>query len=127
MATVLIVDDSKTQLALVKSWLEQHGLSTLSADNGDLALSLAAAARPDLVLMDIVMPRMNGFQATRKMSRDPRTADIPIILITSKSQKADRVWGLRQGAVDYLVKPVSEHDLLQRVEAALQNSAPRSA
>ncbi len=127
MTTILIVDDSRTQLTLIKGWLERYGLHTLSADDGDQALNLAAASQPDLVLMDIVMPRVNGFQATRKMSRDPRTAGIPIILITSKNQQADRVWGLRQGATDFLVKPVSEQLLLSRVDAVLQKSAAQTA
>jgi twitching motility two-component system response regulator PilH len=99
--------------------LEQHGFRTAAAADGDEAIRKARELHPDLILMDIVMPGLNGFQATRELANDPQTRRIPVIMVTSKSQESDRVWGLRQGAVDYIVKPVSMDLLVQKAEAAL--------
>jgi twitching motility two-component system response regulator PilH len=99
--------------------LEQHGFRTAAAADGDEAIRKARELHPDLILMDIVMPGLNGFQATRELANDPQTRKIPVIMVTSKSQESDRVWGLRQGAVDYIVKPVSMDLLVQKAEAAL--------
>jgi twitching motility two-component system response regulator PilH len=99
--------------------LEQHGFRTAAAADGDEAIRKARELHPDLILMDIVMPGLNGFQATRELANDPQTRQIPVIMVTSKSQESDRVWGLRQGAVDYIVKPVSMDLLVQKAEAAL--------
>jgi twitching motility two-component system response regulator PilH len=99
--------------------LEQHGFSTAAAADGTEALSKARELHPDLILMDIVMPGVNGFQATRQLAADPRTRSIPVIMVTSKAQESDRVWGLRQGAVDYIVKPFSMDKLVQKAQAAL--------
>ena len=119
MATVLIIDDSPTELHLFKGMLEKHGFETLLADNGEDGLKTAGASRPDCILMDVVMPGMNGFQATRKLSRDPATAGIPVIMITTKDQETDRIWGMRQGAVEYLVKPVDPSELVSRINAVM--------
>ena len=110
MALVLIVDDSPTEVHIMQKALEQHGFSTIAAADGTEAIRKARELQPDLILMDIVMPGLNGFQATRK---------IPVIMISSKGQESDRVWGLRQGAVDYLVKPVSTDRLVQKAQAAI--------
>ncbi len=119
MALVLIVDDSPTDVHVMQKALEQSGFTTAAAADGDEAIRKARELRPDLILMDIVMPGVNGFQATRQLASDPATRSIPVIMISSKSQESDRVWGLRQGAVDYLVKPVSAEQLVRKAQAAL--------
>ncbi len=119
MAVVLIIDDSPTELHLFQNMLERAGFETLVADSGEEGMKTAKAARPDCILMDVVMPGMNGFQATRKLTRDPDTAGIPIIMITGKDQETDKIWGMRQGAVEYLVKPVAEKDLVKMVNAVM--------
>ena len=115
MATVLIVDDSPTELHVYRAMLEKNGYSVETASNGEEGLDKAARIKPDLILMDVVMPGINGFQATRQLSRNPATAGIPIIIITTKDQETDKVWGLRQGAKDYIVKPVKEAELVRHV------------
>ena len=119
MALVLIVDDSPTDVHVMQKALEQNGFQTASAADGSEAIRKARELHPDLILMDIVMPGLNGFQATRELASDPETRAIPVIMVTSKSQETDRVWGLRQGAVDYLVKPVASDQLVRKAQAAL--------
>jgi twitching motility two-component system response regulator PilH len=119
VALVLIVDDSPTDVHVMQTALEQCGFTTAAAADGGEAIRKARELRPDLILMDIVMPGVNGFQATRELANDPETRTIPVIMISSKSQESDRVWGLRQGAVDYLVKPVSAEQLVRTAQAAL--------
>lgn len=119
MALVLIVDDSPTDLHVMQQALEQGGFRTASAADGDEGVRMARELHPDLILMDIVMPGLNGFQATRQLASDPETRAIPVIMVTSKAQESDRVWGLRQGAVDYLVKPVALDQLLRKAQAAI--------
>ena len=119
MALVLIVDDSPTDVHVMQKALEQNGFQTASAADGSEAIRKARELHPDLILMDIVMPGLNGFQATRELASDPETRTIPVIMVTSKSQESDRVWGLRQGAVDYLVKPVPSDQLVRKAQAAL--------
>ncbi len=119
MAVVLIVDDSPTELHLFQNMLEQNGFGTLVADSGEEGLRQAAASRPDCILMDIVMPGMNGFQATRKLTQDPGTAGIPVIMITTKDQETDKIWGMRQGAVEYLVKPIDAKQLVAKINAVM--------
>ena len=119
MARVLIVDDSPTELQILKVMLEKGGYQTLSAANAKEAIVLAKSERPDLILMDIVMPGTNGFQATREITKDPATAHIPVIFVTTKNQETDKVWGMRQGAKDYLIKPVQKIDLLAKVKAVM--------
>ncbi len=117
--TILIVDDSPTELHILKGYLESAGCSVLIADSGESGIEQARSEKPDLVLMDVVMPGLNGFQATRQLSRDPETADIPIIMVTTKDQDTDKTWGLRQGAREYLVKPVEKNELLSKIRDAL--------
>lgn len=119
MALILIVDDSPTEVHVMKTALERHGYETVSASDGAEALVKAKQVKPDLIFMDVVMPGINGFQATRKLASDPETKTIPVIMITSKDQETDRIWGMRQGAVDYLVKPVSTERLVEKVQATL--------
>ena len=119
MANVLIVDDSPTEVHVLKGILEQGGHAVSSADNAEAGIKAAKATKPDVILMDVVMPGMNGFQATRALTKDPETQHIPIIIVTTKDQETDRVWGLRQGAKDYVTKPVEGSDLLAKVQAVL--------
>lgn len=113
--SVLVVDDSKTELMYLSGILQAHGLMVRTAENADEALKSLQEAKPDLILMDVVMPGQNGFQLTRTIHRTPEYADIPIIMCTSKSLETDRVWGLRQGAKDYITKPVIAEDLMEKI------------
>lgn len=119
MALVMIVDDSPTEVHVMKTALEKHGFETVAATDGSECLELARRVRPDLILMDVVMPGVNGFQATRTLARDPLTQSIPIVMISTKSQESDKIWGLRQGAVDFLVKPVSANALVAKAQEVL--------
>jgi len=123
MARILIVDDSPTETFAFKSILEKHGHEVLSAENGADGVALARQEQPNLVLMDIVMPGLNGFQATRQLSKGGETAHIPVIIVTTKDQETDRVWGKRQGAKGYLVKPVEEGLLMTTVNKALSGES----
>lgn len=119
MARILIVDDSPTELYKLAAMLEKNGHQVLKAENGEEGVALARQEKPDAVLMDIVMPGLNGFQATRQLTKDPNTAHIPVIIVTTKDQDTDRVWGTRQGAKDYLTKPVEESVLVQTLNTVL--------
>jgi twitching motility two-component system response regulator PilH len=114
---ILIVDDSPTERHVLNDMLTKAGYEVVASDNGEDAIVKSKQVRPDLILMDVVMPGLNGFQATRAISRDPETRGIPIILCTSKSQETDKIWGLRQGARDYVVKPVEREELLGKIVA----------
>ncbi len=114
---ILVVDDSATERFFFAELLSKNGYDVVTAENGAEALTKAKSERPDLILMDVVMPGQNGFQVTRTISRDPGTSHIPIIICTSKSQETDRYWGLKQGARDYVVKPVDPKDLLSKIKA----------
>jgi twitching motility two-component system response regulator PilH len=114
---VLVVDDSKTELMVLSDLLKQNGFTVKTAENADEAFRRLGEEKPDLILMDVVMPGQNGFQLTRAISRDPQYSDIPIIMCTSKNQETDRVWGMRQGARDYVTKPVNVEDLLSKIRA----------
>jgi len=119
MARIFIVDDSPTEIHVLKSILEKNGHSVESADNAETGIEQITAKKPDLVLMDVVMPGMNGFQATRALTKAPETENIPIIIVTTKDQETDKMWGLRQGAKDYITKPVDEALLLEKIAAIL--------
>lgn len=114
---ILIVDDSPTERYFLTDILVKKGYSVSTAENGEEALQKIKADKPQLILMDIVMPGQNGFQVTRAITRDPETQDVPIIICTSKGQETDRIWGLRQGARDYIVKPVDPAELLSKIAA----------
>lgn len=114
---ILLVDDSKTELHFMSELLAKRGYSVRTAENGDDAMRRLEEAKPDLILMDVVMPGQNGFQLTRAITRDPRFADVPVIMCTSKNQETDKVWGMRQGARDYIVKPVDADELVSKIRA----------
>ncbi|MDE3141374.1 MAG: response regulator [Pseudomonadota bacterium] len=119
MAHILIVDDSPTDVRVFTTLLERAGHRVSSASSAELGIEMARSQRPDLVIMDVIMPGMNGFQATRTLTRDPVTQNVPVLIITTKSMETDRVWGLRQGARDFLTKPVGEKELLARIQKLL--------
>ena len=114
---VLVVDDSKTELMFLSDMLQKNGYAVKTAENADDAMRRLEEDRPDLILMDVVMPGQNGFQLTRSITRDPRFANVPVIMCTSKSQETDKVWGMRQGARDYIVKPVNADELVAKIHA----------
>ena len=119
MARILIIDDSQTDTAVFTSMLERNGHQVITAETAEAGIEACRRELPDLILMDVIMPGMSGFQATRMLSRDAATSAIPIIIVSSKNMETDRVWGLRQGAKDYLVKPPAERDLITRINALL--------
>ena len=114
---ILLVDDSKTELHHLSDILGKRGYKVRTAENGEEAMRRLSEDKPDLILMDVVMPGQNGFQLTRAITRDPRWSEVPVIMCTSKNQETDKVWGMRQGARDYIVKPVNPAELLAKVKA----------
>ncbi len=114
---ILVVDDSPTERFFTADLLTKNGYQVITAENGEEGIAKAKAELPDLVIMDVVMPGLNGYQATRTLTRDETTKNIPVIVCTSKGQETDKIWGLRQGAMDYLVKPVNPEELLQKIAA----------
>ena len=123
MARILIVDDSPSQLVGIQRIVEKLGHAALTAEDGQGGVEMAKVTLPDLVLMDVVMPGLNGFQATRTLSRDPTTKHIPVVLVTTKDQDTDRMWGLRQGAKAYLTKPFGENDLAEVLDRLLPTAS----
>ena len=115
--SILVVDDSPTELHLLQEMLTRNGFTITTARSGEEGIEKLKTMRPDLILMDVVMPGMSGFEATRTISKRPATAGIPIIICTTKGQETDKAWGLRQGAKDYIVKPVVESVLLEKIRA----------
>lgn len=120
---VLVIDDSSTDRAAIGAILARHGYRVMFAHDGEEGVALARTEFPDLILMDVVMPGMNGFQATRTLARDPLTRHIPIVICSSKGEETDRLWGMRQGAHAYVVKPVVEQQLLD-VMTAIAKAVP---
>ena len=114
---ILLVDDSKTELHYLSDLLLKRGYSVRTAESGSEAMKRLDEDKPDLILMDVVMPGQNGFQLTRSITRDPRFAGVPVIMCTSKNQETDKVWGMRQGARDYIVKPVNADELISKIKA----------
>ena len=119
MARILIVDDSPSQLLGIKRIVEKLGHDTVTAEDGAAGVEAAKRELPDLILMDVVMPNLNGFQATRTISKDPLTAHIPVVLVTTKDQETDKVWGMRQGAKAYVTKPIKEDELVETLKSLL--------
>ncbi|MEY2896375.1 MAG: hypothetical protein RL669_644 [Pseudomonadota bacterium] len=117
ITNVLLVDDSKTELHFLSELLIKRGYKVRTAENGEEAMRRLDEATPDLILMDVVMPGLNGFQLTRAITRDPRFQNVPVIMCTSKNQETDKVWGMRQGARDYVVKPVDADELIAKIRA----------
>ena len=114
---ILLVDDSKTELHHLTDVLTKRGYAVRTAENGEDAMRRLSEDKPDLILMDVVMPGQNGFQLTRAITRDPRFVDVPVIMCTSKGLETDKVWGMRQGARDYIVKPVNGDELVAKIKA----------
>lgn len=119
MSKVLIVDDSPTEVHKLTTILKKHGHSVIVAENGEAGVKVAKSQMPDLILMDIVMPGLNGFQATRQLTRAKETSHIPVIIVTTKDQQTDRMWGARQGARAYLTKPVQEGELITTINQVI--------
>ncbi len=117
VSKVLVVDDSKAELMFLRDLLQKNGYAVRTAENAEDAMRQLAQDRPDVVLMDVVMPGQNGFQLTRTITRDPQYAGLPVIICSSKTQETDRVWGLRQGACDYITKPIDAQVLLAKIRA----------
>ena len=120
MARVLIIDDSPTETHRLTGMLEKNGYEVLAADSGEAGYSMALREQPDSILMDIVLPGVNGFQATRQLSKASETEHIPVIIVTTKDQETDKVWGMRQGAKAYLTKPVNEKDLISILKEVIR-------
>ena len=118
-ASVLIVDDSRTIVRALQLMLEREGYLTFSAADGVQAIAMTKRQRPDVVLMDVVMPNMNGFEATRALVNDPQTATIPVIMMSGTEQVSDRVWGIRLGAKGFLAKPIDKEELLGKVRSVI--------
>lgn len=114
---ILVVDDSPTERHIIGEILTNNGFTVTFAEDGEAGVAQAKLIKPDLIIMDVVMPGLNGFQATRAITKDPLTEKIPVILCTTKDQETDKVWGLRQGAKDYVTKPVNAAELLSKIAA----------
>ncbi|WP_458071529.1 response regulator [Rhodanobacter sp. BL-MT-08] len=123
MANILIIDDSPTDVRVFTTLLERAGHQVVAVNSAEEGIERARADVPGLVIMDVIMPGMNGFQATRTLTRDPITAAVPIVMITTKSMETDRVWGLRQGARAFITKPVNEKELLTCINDLLPGAA----
>jgi twitching motility two-component system response regulator PilH len=119
MARVLIVDDSPSQLLGLQRVVEKLGHSVITAEDGAAGVEVAKREIPDLILMDVVMPNLNGFQATRQISKEATTSHIPVVLVTTKDQETDKVWGMRQGAKAYVTKPINEAELTKVIKELL--------
>lgn len=116
MARIMVVDDSPADMQNLKGILQKGGHQVIEVQSGQDAIGKAKDEKPNCIVMDVVMPGINGFQATRSISKDPDTSNIPIIVVSAKSQETDRVWALRQGAKEYIVKPVKEAELLAKIK-----------
>ena len=114
---IMVVDDSPTERAFMEGVLKKRGYEVLLVDSGEKAIERSKSDKPDLILMDVVMPGLNGFQATRAITREESTKHIPVIICTTKDQETDKIWGLRQGAKDYVTKPVNEGELIEKIKA----------
>ncbi|HVT36638.1 MAG TPA: response regulator [Nevskiaceae bacterium] len=119
MARIMIVDDSPTDVENLRGMLTKAGHSVVECTSGQDCIARVKAEKPNAVIMDVVMPGVNGFQATRMLSKDPDTSNIPVIIVSSKNQETDRVWALRQGAREYLTKPVKDADLIAKINSVL--------
>ncbi|MES2669429.1 MAG: response regulator [Pseudomonadota bacterium] len=123
MARILLIEDSPTDTAVLTRLLERHGHQVLSSTSAEDGIEVCKKELPDVVLMDVVLPGMNGFQATRALSREPTTKAIPVLIVSTKGMETDRAWGMRQGAKDYIVKPPSEDALIARIDQLLETGA----
>jgi twitching motility two-component system response regulator PilH len=119
MARILLIEDSPTDVAVLTQLLERNGHQVLASGSAEDGIAACKRELPDLVIMDVVLPGMNGFQATRALSRDTATSAIPVLIVSTKDMDVDKAWGLRQGARDYIVKPPRESELIARINAVL--------
>lgn len=119
MHKVLVVEDSQSEMARFRELLKKNNFEVIEATNGKMGVEMAAKHQPDAILMDIVMPEMNGFQATRQVTRGETTSHIPVVMVSTKNQETDKVWGKRQGARAYLTKPVQEDELLTTIQSVI--------
>lgn len=119
MARILLIEDSPTDTAVLTQLLQRHGHEVLASASAEDGLDVARSQSPDLVLMDVVLPGMNGFQATRALSRDAATSEIPVLIVSTKGMETDKAWGIRQGAKGYVVKPPEEGALIAQIDALL--------
>lgn len=119
MATVLVVEDTPSEMALMSHYLSEGGYRVIGAPSGQEGLDKAIAQKPDVIVSDIVMPGISGFELCRKLKRLPETSEVPVVLCSSKRQNIDRVWGMRQGAKAYLTKPYTRDELLEAVQMVL--------
>ncbi len=115
MLRILVIDDSPTEMHIITSMLKKNGHEVITADDGNKGIEMAKKEMPDLILMDVVMPNLNGFKATRTLSRDAETKDIPVVILSNKSMPTDKLWGEKQGAKDYLFKPINESLLMNTI------------
>jgi twitching motility two-component system response regulator PilH len=120
MTTVLVIEDSPSEMARFRDLLAKNNFRVLEAANGEQGCSMATKYLPDVILMDVVMPEMNGFQATRKITRDHLTAHIPVVIISTKNQESDKLWGKRQAAREYLTKPIVESELIAIIRSVTE-------
>jgi twitching motility two-component system response regulator PilH len=116
---VLIVDDSPTEMHILSNIMEKLGHAVITADNGEQGVITAKDTKPDLILMDVVMPGINGFQATRQLNKSDETKDIPVIIVSTKDQATDKMWGRRQGAAAYVTKPIEEAELIDAINTII--------
>lgn len=123
MARILLIEDSPTDTAVLTRLLERHGHQVMASGSAEDGIEVCKRELPDVVLMDVVLPGMNGFQATRALSREPSTKAIPVLIVSTKGMETDRAWGMRQGARDYIVKPPSEEALIARINQLLGSGA----
>ena len=119
MARILLIEDSPTDVAVLSQLLQRNGHQVLTSGSAEDGIEVCKRELPDLVLMDVVLPGMNGFQATRALSRDKATSAIPVLIVSTKGMETDKAWGMRQGARDYIVKPPSEDELIARINEVL--------
>ena len=119
MARILLIEDSPTDVAVLSQLLQRNGHEVLTSGSAEDGIELCKRELPDLVLMDVVLPGMNGFQATRALSRDKATSAIPVLIVSTKGMETDKAWGMRQGARDYIVKPPREGELIGRINEVL--------
>ena len=127
MTTVLVVEDTPSEMALMSHYLQEGGYRVIAAPSGQEGINKAIAQKPDIIVSDIVMPGISGFELCRKLKKIPETSHVPIVLCSSKKQNIDRMWGMRQGAESYLTKPYTRDELLAAVSQALiQSSANKS-
>ena len=119
MARILLIEDSPTDVAVLTQLLERNGHEVMSSGNAEDGIALCKRELPDLVLMDVILPGMNGFQATRALSKDEATSAIPVLIVSTKGMETDKAWGMRQGAKDYIVKPPREDQLIARINELL--------